>query len=265
MRSICWWVVWLSAALGLFWRLFFFLANVYSLPRCVCWEGSNHPLLHTGLFKEKPPLFTNVCHFTGRWQRKSFQLCRMETFDWTSARCFKESSLLCDMSGNGPAQSVVVVVFAFREAVLLGPASTAVQRAGAGRGGRSCQQADGQVCCKVSAEPALPGRAGWNNGGKILGPNSPLIHFHTFRVRWRVGWGGDRIHHFSSQQKLAVNGLGYSSALMEQFLSRWQIRPLRSEEEEMKSQASLVTLAAKLLASTASLWMNTSLGGYALY
>lgn len=22
---------------------FFFLANVYSLPRCVCWEGSNHP------------------------------------------------------------------------------------------------------------------------------------------------------------------------------------------------------------------------------
>lgn len=70
--------------------------------------------------------------------------------------------------------------FAFREAMLLGPASTAVQRAGAGRSGRPCQQADGQVCRKVSTETALPVREGTNNGGKILGPNSPPIHFHTF-------------------------------------------------------------------------------------
>lgn len=64
--------------------------------------------------------------------------------------------------------------------MFLGPSSTAVQRAGIGRSGRSCQQADGQVCCKVSAETALPVQEGTNNGGKILGPNSPLIHFHTF-------------------------------------------------------------------------------------
>lgn len=53
--------------------------------------------------------------------------------------------------------------------MLLGPASTAVQRAGAGRSGRSCQQADGQVCSEVSAEPALPGpgrlKQWWENPG----------------------------------------------------------------------------------------------------
>lgn len=73
---------------------------------------------------------------------------------------------------NSLPQSVVCV---FREAVFLGPASTAVQRASSGRSGGSCQQADGQVCRKVSAETALPVGEGANNGGKILGPNS-----HTF-------------------------------------------------------------------------------------
>lgn len=63
--------------------------------------------------------------------------------------------------------------------MLLGPASTAVQRAGTGRSGRSCQQADGQVCRKVSTETALPVREGANNGGKILGPNRLPIFTHT--------------------------------------------------------------------------------------
>lgn len=53
--------------------------------------------------------------------------------------------------------------------MLLGPASTAVQRAGSRRSGRSCQQADGQVCRKVSTETALPVREGakqwWENPG----------------------------------------------------------------------------------------------------
>lgn len=59
--------------------------------------------------------------------------------------------------------------------MLLGPASAAVQRAGSGRSGRSCQQADGQVCCKVSAETALPVQEIANNSGKILGPNSHTL------------------------------------------------------------------------------------------
>lgn len=62
-----------------------------------------------------------------------------------------------------------VVVFVFREAMLLGPASAAVQRAGTRCSGRPCQQADGQVCCKVSTEAALPVREGekqwWENPG----------------------------------------------------------------------------------------------------
>lgn len=53
--------------------------------------------------------------------------------------------------------------------MLLGPASTAVQRAGSSRSGRSCQQADGQVCRKVSTKTALPVREGakqwWENPG----------------------------------------------------------------------------------------------------
>lgn len=39
---------------------------------------------------------------------------------------------------------------------------------------------------------------------------------------------------------LAVNGLGYSSVLMELFLSRWQIQQAGSRWEEMKSQVLLV-------------------------
>ena len=80
--------------------------------------------------------------------------------------------------------------------MLLGPASAAVQRAGAGRSGRSCQQADGQVCRKVSTETALPVREGANNGGKTLGPNRPTDPFsHILRVE------GGGINHFSLHNK----------------------------------------------------------------
>lgn len=86
-------------------------------------------------------------------------------------------------------QSAVCI---FREAVFLGPATTAVQRASSGRSGRSCQQADGQVCRKVSVETALPVGEGANNGGKILGPNS-----HTFWGREEV----EGIGHLSVNNK----------------------------------------------------------------
>lgn len=89
--------------------------------------------------------------------------------------------------------------------MLLGASSTAVQRASAGGSGGSRQQADGQVCRKVSAWTALPVRWGegggerWgevgNNGGKILRPPpSPPIHFHTLGARWRESGA---INHFS--------------------------------------------------------------------
>lgn len=86
---------------------------------------------------------------------------------------------LCVADKYGQPVSPIVALLC-REAMLLGLASAAVQRASTGRSGRSCQQADGQVCCKVSTTTVFPVGAGADNGGKILGPNRPPVHFHTF-------------------------------------------------------------------------------------
>lgn len=133
--------------------------------------------------------------------------------------------------------------FVFREAMLLGPASTAVQRAGSGRSGRSCQQADGQVCRKVSIETALPVRKAKTMVGKCW---ALIVRQAIFtHSEWGGGWGNQSF--FTWQQKQAVNSARYSNVLMERFLSRQQIRQLRSEGEEiLESQASLVMLGAKL-------------------
>ena len=79
-----------------------------------------------------------------------------------------------------------VVVCFRREAVLLGPASTAVQRAGPGRRGRPCRQADGQVRRKVSqTETALPVRREARGGGNTMVGKSCILmvlvaRFHTY-------------------------------------------------------------------------------------
>lgn len=119
--------------------------------------------------------------------------------------------------------------FVFREAMLLGPASAAVQRAGTGRSGRSCQQADGQVCRKVSTETALPVRKAKTMVGKSW---ALIVRRAIFtHSEWGGGWGNQSF--FTWQQKLAHNSARYSNVLMEQFLSRRQIRQLRSEGEEI--------------------------------
>lgn len=85
----------------------------------------------------------------------------------------------------------------YREAMLLGSASTTVQCAGFGRSGRPCQQADGQVCCKVSTETAHPVKEGKNNGGKILGLKSSAPPFS--RILSQAEDGG--INHFPHDNK----------------------------------------------------------------
>lgn len=136
-------------------------------------------------FKENAP-FTDVWYFTCTC---GCQGQRHRDFTEPAYISAKKAAFLLQCAWSGVIvtpdqlftslpQSVVCVS---REAVFLGPASTALQRASSGRSGRSCQQADGQVCCKVSAETALPAGKGANNGGKILGPNS-----HTFWGRVEV-------------------------------------------------------------------------------
>lgn len=90
------------------------------------------------------------------------------------------------------AFTIYCYCFAFREAMLLGLASAAVQRASAGRSGRSCQQADGQVCGKVSTEMIFPVR----HSKTMVGKSWALI------VRWSIfthsDWGGGwQINHIS--------------------------------------------------------------------
>lgn len=144
---------------------------------------------HSVLQRERSIHCCSMLHLNLWRQRQSFY--------WGSIRFCKESAVFaaaclarsnCSTLSSLPQSAVCV----FREAVFLGPASTAVQRASSGRSGRSCQQADGQVCRKVSAETALPVGEGANNGGKILGPNS-----HTFWGRVEV----ERISRLSFDNK----------------------------------------------------------------
>lgn len=86
----------------------------------------------------------------------------------------------------------------FREAVLLGPASTAVQRAGTCRSGRPCQQADGQVCCKVSTETALP----VSDGKTMVGNSWALIVLRSIFTHSEKAKAGAResiIFHFTTK------------------------------------------------------------------
>lgn len=90
-------------------------------------------------------------------KRKSLQLSEMETLGSTetlSASKRAAELLMQHVQKGAPLNLWPTPLFLFlffREAVLLGPSSTAVQRAGAGGRGGPCQQADGQVCRKVSA------------------------------------------------------------------------------------------------------------------
>lgn len=104
------------------------------------------------------------------------------------------------------AFTVYCYCFASREAMLLGLASAAVQRASAGRSGRSCQQADGQVCSKVSTEMIFPVR----HSKTMVGKSWALI------VRWSIfthsDWGGGWANqsYFTWQLKLAFNRVEYN-------------------------------------------------------
>lgn len=80
----------------------------------------------------------------------------------------------------------------------------------------------------------------------MVGKSCVLLGLHQSifthqAARWREGGA---INHFSvvrnKKAPLALNGSGYSSVLMERFLSRWQIQQAGSRWEEMKSQVLLV-------------------------
>lgn len=135
------WVVWLCTVPALFQGV------------CLFRKVAISPLLSV-LSKRRPP-FTNVWHLTCRWEG---QLVIAGGPDTHFSSCHSDAVFT--------GSCCHLLFFVCREAVLLGSAATAVQRASAGRSGRSCQQADGQVCCKVSPETALPVRQGKTMVGK---------------------------------------------------------------------------------------------------
>lgn len=80
--------------------------------------------------------------------------------------------------------------------MFLGSASAAVQHSGAGRRGRSCQQADGQVCRQVSTSAAFPVNRGQGEQWWERSRPNAFDPFSHILVR--------EIVNFSSQQKQCV-------------------------------------------------------------
>lgn len=147
-----------------------------------------------------------------------------------SARLFNVTSPLSSHKGdlNSPALSIVVVWFSGKQCFLVLRQQQFNVQALVAVGDRASKQMVKFAAKWVPRRLFLSERA-----QTMVGKSWALIVRRSIftHSEWGGGWRNQSF--FTQQQKLAVNGVGYSSVLMEQFLSRWQIQQLGWEEEEI--------------------------------